>query len=106
LAVPETKQIVDAGGIIIEILATTANAPPSEANLRTWIDGNNLIVTTLMDVADAPKATLNAFGIRETAFIVDLRTMKIVQKINGSTAGAPPSSIKQLLTEMLTLVSK
>lgn len=103
---PETKKIVDAGGIIVEILATKANAPPSEADLRTWINSNNMIVTALIDATDAPKATLNAFGIRETAVIVDLRTMKIVQKINGSTIGAPPSSIKQLLTEMLTLVSK
>lgn len=39
-------------------------------------------------------------------FIVDLRTMKLVKKINGSTSGAPPSSIQQLLTEMLTLVGK
>jgi len=106
LAVPETKKIVDAGGIIVEILATKASAPPTESDLRTWISSNTLMVTAVIDAADAPKATLNAFGIRETAVIVDLRTMKILQKINGSTTGAPPSSIQQLLSEMLTLVTK
>jgi hypothetical protein len=105
--VPETKKIVDAGGLIIEVLASKVGAAqPSEADLRAWVDKGTLIVHSLIDPPGNANATLNAFGIRETAVIVDLRTMKILKKINGSTAGTPPSSIQQLLTEMLTLVTK
>lgn len=98
---------MDAGGIIIEILASKQLSPqPTQADLRAWITKQKLIVHSLIDPPGSANVSLNAFGIRETAVIVDLKTMKILKKINGSTAGAPPSSIQQLLAEMLTLVSK
>lgn len=98
---------MDAGGLIIEVLATkVGTTQPSETDLRAWVTKSDVIVHALLDRAGAPNVTLNAFGIRETAVIVDLRTMAIVKKINGSTAGTPPSSIQQLLAEMLVLVTK
>lgn len=109
MAAPDapTKKIVDAGGLIIEVLASKQDVPqPTQADLRAWISTYRLTVHSLIDPPGSAKATLTAFGIRETGVIVDLRTMKIVKKINGSVTGAPPSSIQQLLAEMLTLVSK
>lgn len=52
------------GSIIVEILATKASVAPSESDLRTRITGKNIIITSVIDAADAPKAKLNAFGIR------------------------------------------
>jgi hypothetical protein len=44
--------------------------------------------------------TLKTLGDRETAFVVDLATAKIVRKITGSTSGQAPGSIEQGLSEM------
>lgn len=96
---------MDAGGLIIEVLAANAGGSTSQSNLDAWIKAPGLMVTTVMD-PPGPRTTLNAFGIRETALIVDLRTMKILKKVNGSTIGAPPSSIQQMLATMLDLVKK
>ena len=41
--------------------------------------------------------------IRETAFIVDLATMRIVRRINGSVAGVGTSSIGQAVAELMRL---
>jgi hypothetical protein len=53
-----------------------------------------------------PRATVNAFGIRETAVIIDLRTMKIVRKINGATDGTGTTSVAQLVPEILELLRR
>jgi hypothetical protein len=103
---PEVKTVIDNGGLIIEVLVTYFFKEVAESNLRAWIDGNKLTVTSLMDPPGTGKTSEAAFGIRETCLIVDLRTMKIVKKINGSITGSGDSSIKQMVPELLTLVSK
>jgi hypothetical protein len=103
---PEVKTVITGGGLIIEILVSYFFKPVAESNLRAWIEGNKLTVTSLMDPPGSGTPTLDAFGIRETCFIVDLTTMKIVKKINGSVSGSGDSSIKQLMPELAALVAK
>ena len=38
---------------------------------------------------------------RESAFIVDMSTMRIVRRINGSVAGVGPSAISQIVPTLL-----
>lgn len=99
----ETKKIVDAGGIIIEVLAQKAFGPTTVADLNAWVNAPGLKVTSLID-PEGGSGTIMEFAVRETAVIVDLRTMKIVKKINGDTTGTSPSSITTMLTAMATYV--
>ena len=48
--------------------------------------------------------TFNALGVRETVFILDLKTMKILQVIHGSTAGSGTSSAQQAMTIILSML--
>jgi hypothetical protein len=97
--------VVDAGGAVVEILGTRAGAAVKKSDLDTWITTYKLPVTAVIDTpAGTSTKTLSYFGIRETAFIVDVRTLKIVKKINGSVAGAGTSSVGQLIPEILTLL--
>ncbi len=98
------KSVTDAGGVIVEVLSTKADGPVAKADLDAWIKKFPLPVTTVMDVTALPRQTVAFFGIRETCVIVDVKTMKIVKKINGSVAGTGASSVKQLIPEILTLL--
>lgn len=44
------------------------------------------------------------YGIRESLFVVDLRTMQIVNKFNGSVAGVGDSSITMGIARVLELL--
>ncbi|MFO0644749.1 MAG: hypothetical protein U0326_00770 [Polyangiales bacterium] len=48
--------------------------------------------------------TLMTYGIRESLFVVDLRTMQIVNKFNGSVAGVGDSSITMGIARVLELL--
>lgn len=96
--------MVDAGGAIVEILASHGGGAPTKANLNAWVTTYNLPVTSVIDSPSSTK-TLTFFGIRETCVIVDVRTMKIVKKVNGSVAGTGDSSVKQLIPEILKLLA-
>ncbi len=69
-------------------------------NLGAWITAYNLSVTTVMPV----DPTQQLVGERETVFIVDLCTMKIVYKTQGSLAGLGDSSAKTAIAKILTLL--
>lgn len=97
--------LIDAGGTVIEILESTALAPSSKSDLDAWINAVGLQVTSLKDPdGTSTTVTLNTYGIRETVFLVDLSTMKIVDKYNGSLAGAGTSSIGQAIPTFLMLL--
>jgi len=48
--------------------------------------------------------TLTTYGVRESTFIVDLATMVVVFKVNGSVAGVGPSGVAQAIPRMLELL--
>jgi hypothetical protein len=101
--------VVQAGGIVIEVLETTGFAAPTQTNLQQWIGKYSLPVTTVKDADSTGTATFDTLGGREHAYIVDLTTMKIVQFIMGDTAGggAPGQySASQAMAAMHTLLGK
>jgi len=98
--------VVDAGGAIVEVLASKGGASVAKADLNAWITTYNLPVTSVIDTPPSSGTkTLTFFGIRETCVIVDVRTMKIVKKVNGSVTGTGDSSVKQLIPQILTLLA-
>jgi len=99
------KSVVDAGGAIVEVLASKAGGSVAKADLNSWVTTYSLPVTSVIDTPPGSGTkTLTFFGIRETCVIVDVRTMKIVKKINGSVTGSGDSSVKQLIPEILKLL--
>ncbi len=97
--------MIAAGGVVVEILESTLGGPTARANLDAWVNTYRLPVTALIDPpAERVTRTLNTYGIRESLFLVDLRTMRIVEKYNGSVAGVGPSSIAQGAARMLELL--
>ncbi|MGZ3422532.1 MAG: hypothetical protein ACXWUG_20565 [Polyangiales bacterium] len=101
------KSVNDAGGYVVEVLGSKAGGPVAKADLDAWIKTYKVPVTALIDTpAGSGTKTLTFFGIRETCVIVDVHTMKIVKKVNGSVAGIGDSSIKQLIPQILTLLGK
>jgi len=98
--------VVDAGGVIVEVLASKGGGPVAKADLNAWINTYSLPVTSVIDSPPGTGTkTLTAFGIRETCVVVDVRTMKIVKKVNGSVTGSGESSVKQLIPEILKLLA-
>ncbi len=97
--------MVDAGGLVIEVLETKSLGPTQKSDLTAWIDAYRIPVTTLIDSPPGVgTATYSAYGVRESLFIVDLRTMKIVQKFNGSVAGIGTSAVGQAVPAILKLL--
>ena len=91
---------------MVEILESNAGGPVSRAQLDAWVNTYRIPVTALIDPpADNVTLTLMTYGIRESLFVVDLRTMRIVNKYNGSVAGIGPSSITQGVTRILQLLA-
>ena len=101
------KAVVDAGGVVIEVLETTGFVSQATmANLETWIKAYSLPVTTVKDPDGTGTATLTALGGREQAYIIDLTTMKILEIIAGDTSGLGATSGGKALTAMHTLLGK
>src|SRR5687768_8194775 len=101
-----SKSVIDAGGAIVEVLASNGGGPATKSNLNTWVTTFNVPATSVIDTPPGTSTkTLTFFGIRETCVIVDVRTMKIVKKVNGSVIGTGDSSVKQLVPEILKLLA-
>jgi hypothetical protein len=101
--------VVQAGGIVIEVLETTGFVMPTQTNLQQWIGKYNLPVTTVKDPDGNTTVTFNTLGGREHAYIVDLTTMKIVQYITGDDFGGGPAtgySASQAMAAMHMLLGK
>jgi hypothetical protein len=97
--------VLDAGGVVVEVLQSSRKAEPTLAELDAWITTYELPVTSVMDRdPDAETETFDALGVREQIFIVELSTMKIVFQVNGSTAGIGDPSAKTAIDHILTLL--
>jgi len=99
------KQVLDAGGIIIEILGGgNTGGQPTRQELDAWITTYNLPVTTVKDPDSMPQASLQALVQREHTYIVDLSTMKIVNFFAGTTTGIGTTGAKMGMQTMLQLL--
>jgi hypothetical protein len=84
------KGIVDAGGAVVEILATVAfnvQTPPTKAQLDSWITSGNLTCSSFIDATGFTAQTINLFKVRERAVVVELSTMKVVWHGDGDQGG-------------------
>ena len=60
----------------------------TKSNLNSWISAIGVPFTTAMDADGAAPFTLKTtLGIKETTYIVDRATMKILAKTSGASAG-------------------
>jgi len=108
--------VVQAGGVVIELLETAGFADvPSQAQLEAWVSDPStspphaLYVTSVEDPGTAgttPSPSLAFFGQREQAYIIDLSTMKILQYINGDITGFGATSGGLAMTAMHQLLGK
>jgi hypothetical protein len=99
--------VVAAGGVVIEVLETVGfTAQATQAELEHWVDFFMLPVTTVKDPDGTGTPTLDTLGQREQAFVIDLRTMTIVDVIQGDLTGIGPSSAQVGFAEMLRLLGK
>ncbi len=96
--------VLDAGGVIFEILSGYAGAVPRRMDLDAWVTTYGLRVTTVADVGGMVPRTIPTYDRRETLYIVDLRTMRILNKYQGSTTGSGTSSIGMAVARMLQLL--
>ncbi|MFO0604343.1 MAG: hypothetical protein U0324_14265 [Polyangiales bacterium] len=89
----------------MEILETTSLGPVTRTNLDAWVTTYGLRVTSVIDPpAERVTRTFMTYGIRESLFVVDLRTMRIVNKYNGSVAGVGASSVSMATERILQLL--
>jgi hypothetical protein len=102
--------VVQAGGVVIEVLETTGfTAQATQTSLQQWIGKYQLPVTTVKDPDGTGTATLTALGGREHCYIIDLTTMKILDFITGDDLGGGTDtqySANQCMTQMHTLLGK
>src|SRR5262245_27495115 len=100
------QQVIDAGGAIVEVLETTWFGVSSRSDLDAWVNTYRLPVTSVIDdPARAPALqTFNALGQREEAYVIDLRTMRIISRIQGSVAGIGTPSAKTAMEQLLQLL--
>lgn len=99
--------IVQAGGKIVEILSSyLIGQATTKDQLDAWITTPNLNVTAMIDAPESPMGALTAAGVRETAWIVEMPSMKIVWMSHGDVAGQRPPTIIEAATEMHNLLGK
>jgi hypothetical protein len=99
--------VVAAGGVVIEVLTSTniGASPATQTDLQNWINNFSLVNTTVKDPDGAGTYTLDNYGPREQAYIIDLSTMKIVDIEVGVIDGTPHSA-GQGLSKMHMLLGK
>ena len=95
-----------AGTGVVKCRMTNAGKRDTRSNLDAWVNRCYLRITALIDPAGVGTRTLSTYGVRESAFIVDLSTMRIVRRINGSVAGIGPSAISQIVPTLLDLLRR
>jgi hypothetical protein len=87
-----SASIGKAGGLVIEVLETDGFITQATmTDLTYWVTNYKLYNTTVKDPDGSGTPTLNLFGRRDQAYIVDLTTMTILQYIDGSIINATPS---------------
>jgi len=60
----------------------------------------------MIDSAETPRGALTAAGIRETAWIVEMPSMKILWMSHGDVTGQKQPTIVEAETELHTLLGK
>jgi hypothetical protein len=112
--------VVQAGGLVIEVLETTGfTTLGTQADLQAWIGKYALPVTSVRDPDCAacpagggtiptccPTVTLNTLGHRDQAYIVDLSTMTILAVEPGSEAAVATNSAGQAIQKMAMLLGQ
>jgi hypothetical protein len=64
--------------IVVE--GTTPTVPPTVANLNAWVNSLRVPFTSAIDADPSTFTAKKTYGIKETTYIVDRATMKIVGK--------------------------
>ena len=99
------KQVVTAGGVVVEMLAGNVAAgsrQPTKAEFDSWC--SSLPATVMKDVNLPQRRTLTELGGRAKGYIIDLRTMKIVELHQGTTTGAGNTAVAVLVPRILNLL--
>jgi hypothetical protein len=70
------------GATFVLVLSTRGyTVPARRSDLVAWVNSYRLPVTSVIDAPDeAPLASQRLYGPRDTAFLVDLSTMRIVAR--------------------------
>ncbi len=101
------KAVVDAGGVVIEVLETTGFVTQAtQSSLDAWVNKYMLPVTSMKDPDGTGTATYDALGMREQAYVIDLTTMTIYDIIQGDISGIGATSGGKGMTEMHMLLGK
>src|SRR5947207_730814 len=99
--------VVAAGGALVQVLASDQRNPMKTVELdvlRNWIEGSRLTVTTVRDPQNLPLQTENALVSYEYGYLVDLRTMEILQAYIGSSAAPGDSTALRGMRDLLVLL--
>jgi hypothetical protein len=95
--------VVNAGGAIVEILS-----PGTKTELDAWVNNFQLFTTTVRDPDAMSTQTVDALVRREYSYVVDLRSMKVLNVYVGTTDGSKPngisSSLKEAMDQVLSLL--
>jgi hypothetical protein len=100
------KAILNAGGKVVEILSTHGFQTAVKADLDAWITTTNLNVTAMIDSPSTPQGALKVATIRETAWIIEMPSMKIVWMRHGDVTGQAAPTIVEAEAQMHTLLGK
>ncbi len=96
--------LLQSGAVVLQILATSSGLPAPRSQLDAWVNTYDLRISMVIDPPGVGTRTLSTYGVRESVFIVDLRTMVIVEKYNGSVAGIGPSGVAQAIPRLVELL--
>ena len=99
--------VVAAGGALVQVLGSDMRNPKKTVDLdvlKTWIQGSRLTTTTVRDPEALPFQTENALVSYEYGYLVDLRTMIIVQSYIGSSAVPGDTTALRAMRDMLVLL--
>ena len=99
----QARALTDMGASLMMILSTRNYInPASRSDLRAWVDTYRLPTTTVIDAPEEPRLTSQRrYGQRDTAFLVDLATMRIVAKEQTYTTQSAFARIVPELTRRL-----
>lgn len=93
--------------MIVELLESDliGSRAVTQTQLKAWVDTYKLPITTVMD--PPPDTALTSFkilGQRETSYIIDLRTMKIVKRMLGNVTPIGTPGVDAAITQTIALL--
>lgn len=92
-----------AGAAVVEVLVSKQYSDPANrTHLDAWVATYDLTVTTVIDAPGHELESLDAIGIRETAVIVELPSMRILWRATGDLFGVGASSVELAATELVS----